>query len=313
LEENGHTDKKNPNMSIDDALILYLSMIYPNGIPDGVDQNKILQLLREKIAKEHPEWDKKYPKKRTDESSVLVGEKSYLQIKQEIIKKSQESEVPSDSDERYFYQRDLETTQNRIMRKEKKKEERKNEELIQKLIERKKGKINQFLLEKILKFRDSIKPKLQNIHQPTKISSTTTDIETLLKLGQPQVQFSTQFNHNKLNPSFQSYLKNKQNNKEERRQKQKVKFKTYPDQAKDAQTTIKQDLMNNLRPKYLNNINLKKQVPQNTKYFDLRYQKPIKVSKRSSLKFQQRSKKKDRIDSNFDLKLEKEEKNFKLI
>lgn len=300
MEEGGNTKRKTPNIPIDEAIKLYLSMIYPNGVPDGLEEEKLFQKLREKIAKDRPNWDQKFPKILSEESKELVCEKTYSQIKQEIMQKSRESEIPSDPDEYYFYQRDQEAIYNRKMKKEEKKEEKKTKELIRKLIDSKKGKIKEAVLEKILKFREIIKSKLENrLHIP-KISSAITEKEIISKLQQPQVEFNSSLTHHPFILPFLPYLN----------QEEKEKIKIIFDQTNEINTIIKKDLKEKIPPKYLMDSYFNKRPAQNTKYFDVEYHRPIKNSSRSSLNIEQKLEQKDRLDINFDLKLDKMEKSL---
>ncbi len=186
-------EKKNhkievPNISIEEALRLYLSLIYPKGLPTGVDIDQLRALLVKKIAKDRPDWDNKF--RRKEESKIINTEKSYSQLKQELIQKSRESEVPSDPDEKFFYFRAQEALRNRIMRKEEEKENKKKNELIQRLINSKKGKIYKPSLEKILEIKQIYEAILRNkmIFQKDLPASVK---EILLNLEHPQLEYSS--------------------------------------------------------------------------------------------------------------------------
>ncbi|MEP1032374.1 hypothetical protein [Ekhidna sp.] len=102
-------DKKNiPEISIDEALQLYISMAFPQGMPEGEEGERILKIIKEKIASERPEWAK---------ASGWLSDQdedtgSYSQLKQRVVEDASKEDLPEDSEERYLYLRRQEAKEN---------------------------------------------------------------------------------------------------------------------------------------------------------------------------------------------------------
>jgi hypothetical protein len=162
--------QKTPDISIDDALNLFLAVTYPNGIPEGVDKEQLMEALRQKISKDRPQWAKA-DEERTPPSSSSPPGQSYSQVKEEIICKAQQEEVPRDPEERYLYERRKEARQNREQKKAEEKEDKIQEDMRKRLIAQKKGTHDQ-TLERALQIRQVLE---QRVHQVLQIQPHSTN------------------------------------------------------------------------------------------------------------------------------------------
>lgn len=162
--------QKTPDISIDDALNLFLAVTYPNGIPEGVDKEQLMEALRQKIAKDRPQWAKA-DEERTPPSSSSPPGQSYSQVKKDIISKAQQEDIPRDPEERYLYERRKEARQNREQKKAEEREDRIQEDLRKRLIAQKKGTHDQ-TLEKALQIRQVLE---QRVHQVLQMQPHSTN------------------------------------------------------------------------------------------------------------------------------------------
>lgn len=132
-----------PGVSIEEALNLFLSITYPRGIPEGVDQETLLRQLFEKVAADRPEWAAATAQARQPEAPLHSGllpslEQSYMQMKADAIRKAQQGEVPDNPEERYFYEREEEARRNREDRREDGRESRLQQDLLRRVLLKKK-------------------------------------------------------------------------------------------------------------------------------------------------------------------------------
>lgn len=126
-----------PEVSIDEALELYLSIACPNGLPEGEEKDKILSLMKDKIAKDRPEWTKF-----SENTSRQIDEETpnrYAEIKAQIVEQANREDIPEDSEERYLYNRRKEAKQNSNKKNNDEKETQQKDSLRNGLIERKKS------------------------------------------------------------------------------------------------------------------------------------------------------------------------------
>lgn len=124
---------KVPEISIDEALKLYLSMAFPQGLPEGEEGERIINTIKAKIASERPEWAR---------ASGWQSEKdgdtsSYSQLKQKVVEEASKEELPEDPEERYLHLRRKEAAENSELRREEKREEEEKSNFRKALIEKK--------------------------------------------------------------------------------------------------------------------------------------------------------------------------------
>jgi hypothetical protein len=155
------SNQKTPDISIDDALDLFLAVTYPNGIPEGVDKEQLMKALKQKIAKDRPEWAKAGGDSSRASQTGDSNPQSYSQVKEEITQKAQQEEIPEDPEERYLYERRKEARRNREQKKAEEKEDKIREDLRKRLTAQKKGTDDQ-TLEKALQIRQVLE---QRVHQ----------------------------------------------------------------------------------------------------------------------------------------------------
>lgn len=155
--------KPPPSYSIDEALNLYLSMLYPGGLPEGEESDKIISALREKIIAERPEWA---------EASGIQTEKAppqnYAELKEQIAKEAIKEEVPEDPEERYYYERRKEARENREKKVAEEREAAKEEEIRRRLIEQNRNDSRE-TIERALLIRKALEKRaaevLKNRHE----------------------------------------------------------------------------------------------------------------------------------------------------
>ncbi len=249
------TDKA-PDVSIDEALRLFLSIAYPQGLPEGADEEQLMNLLRDKVALDRPEWGRASGHAPEEESpwlnrsraadadagedgtptsadtpvvlpEVKAGESEpvptdavapepaaeavvledvtsgetvaseqnegeqntssgstaqavspreeptakrnsvanapdYARIKQEIIDRANQEEVPTDPEERYFYYRARELQEAVDLKKAEAHEARVKDELRRKFIEENSGKrVSETTIEKAFRIRQVLEGKFR--------------------------------------------------------------------------------------------------------------------------------------------------------
>lgn len=150
-----------PDISIEDALNLFLAVTYPNGIPGDVDKEQLMKILRQKIAKDRPQWAQADEEKnRLAHCDPHPDRQSYAQVKEKITQKAQQEDIPSDPEERYLYERHKEALQNREQKKTEEREHKIREDLRQRLSARKKDDDDQ-TLEKAMLIRKALEQRLR--------------------------------------------------------------------------------------------------------------------------------------------------------
>ncbi len=122
-----------PEISIDEALQLYLSMAFPQGLPEGEEGELILKTIKEKIASERPEWAKASGWQSDQEEDTS----SYSQIKQQAVEDASREELPEDPEERYLHLRREEARENSEQKREEKLEEEEKSSQRKALIDKK--------------------------------------------------------------------------------------------------------------------------------------------------------------------------------
>jgi hypothetical protein len=156
-------NRKVPEVTIDDALNLFLAVTYPDGIPEGVDKEQLLEILRQKIAKDRPEWAR--ADAQASASSAADSEaKNYSRVKEEITRRAQQEDVPQDPEERYFYERRKQAQQNRLQKEEDNRERQIREDLRQRLAAQKKEAAEE-TLEKAVRIRQALEQRLKKALQ----------------------------------------------------------------------------------------------------------------------------------------------------
>lgn len=125
---------KSPDVSIDEALEMFLTLTYPGGVPEEVDKEQLLNMLRDKIAEDRPDWAEKSEASKPAQKPVMDGE-NYSKIKQAIIEQSNRPEIPEDPEERYLYERKQEALANLNKKLIQEREEAKRQELLRRLNE----------------------------------------------------------------------------------------------------------------------------------------------------------------------------------
>lgn len=147
---------KTPGVSIQEALDLFLAVTYPNGIPEGIDKEQLLRVLREKIAKDRPEWARADAQ---NQSTPQPETQNYSRIKDEIVQQAQKEEIPEDPEERYFYMRRKEARENRLKKEAEAREKQIREDLSKRLTERK-NEDDKETLDKALRIRQALEQRI---------------------------------------------------------------------------------------------------------------------------------------------------------
>ncbi|MBC6400866.1 MAG: hypothetical protein GDA37_07640 [Ekhidna sp.] len=106
---------KVPEISIDEALKLYLSVAFPQGLPEGEEGERILKAIKEKIASERPDWAKASGwQNEADEEP-----RNYAEVKQAAIEEAAKEDIPEDPEERCLHLRRQEALENSRLKREK--------------------------------------------------------------------------------------------------------------------------------------------------------------------------------------------------
>ncbi len=143
----GEKDRhKVPEISIDEALKLYISMAFPQGLPEGEEGEKILEAIRKKIAADRPDWAKASGLS-DDEDYADEEPKSYSEIKQQAVEDSAREILPEDPEERYLYLRKKEALEN-SEQKRREQEEALAEDLNRKKVVDRKNEEDQELIQR---------------------------------------------------------------------------------------------------------------------------------------------------------------------
>ena len=175
---------KPPDVSIDEALRLFLALSYPDGPPEGVDAEQLLEAMRQKVAADRPEWAaasaaRKAPPLTDGEASA--AEPGYSRVKAEIAERARREEVPDDPEERYFHDRAKEARENRERRRAEEREDRVREELRQRFVAEKKG-ADEASLGRVLRIRQVLEERVRRVLE-TKAKEAP--VQEKLKTGGP--------------------------------------------------------------------------------------------------------------------------------
>lgn len=139
-------------------------MACPNGIPEGEEGERLVKAIKEKIAKDRPEWaeasDRANQASEQKQETPPGSAKGYSAVKANIIQQAQQEQIPEDPNERYFYEKDKEATENREQRKAEEREQHIRKELFKRLQDRKKG-TDDTSLEKMLQIHEMLEKRLQ--------------------------------------------------------------------------------------------------------------------------------------------------------
>jgi len=161
-----HNHNETPEIPIDEALELFVAVAYPQGIPEDVDKEELFRTLREKIAKDRPDWAEK-SNDTTKNEAPPSPTGNYKEIKEAIISKSNESEVPEDPEERYLYERKQKVLKNMEAKKAEEEENANKEALRKKIIEKNKDeKVDEDFLNKTLRIKEELQKKLALLQSP---------------------------------------------------------------------------------------------------------------------------------------------------
>lgn len=214
-DEEKSEKKRSLDISLDDTLQLYLTMLYPQGLPEGVDKEHLFSLIRKKIAQDRPELLKTF---RQDDNHLRAhtyapstpAKQSYSQIKVAIIQKALEEDIPSDPDERYLYERRRQARRNREQQQAEKREEAAREELRKSALKRKKQTMDLVTLERALDIRSRLEKQFNKFLQIQKDRSISDDAKTpkrelplqlQLKHVQQQKNFNTGLENTQMKPN----------------------------------------------------------------------------------------------------------------
>lgn len=145
MSSTGGPGAQTPAVSIDEALELFLLVSFPQGLPEGVDREELLQRLRAQVAADRPEWaaaseaSAPPPADPPAPPPAAAAPGAYAALKDEIVRKAQLPDIPSDPEERYFHERAEEARRNREQRAEERLEAEAKQALIKELIARRSG------------------------------------------------------------------------------------------------------------------------------------------------------------------------------
>ncbi len=160
-----------PNVSIDEALELFLALTNPNGLPEGPERDELLRTLRQKVASDRPDWAAA-SEQAPSSQSTQESPQAYAQVKAEITRQAGAEPVPEDPEERYFYERHREARQNRERHRVEERENRIREDLRRRLLAEKK-EADPATVERTLRIREMLESRLQQVapaqHSPEKL------------------------------------------------------------------------------------------------------------------------------------------------
>jgi len=164
MYSNNH--KETPEVSIDQALELFIAITYPQGIPENIDKEELFRTLKAKIAKDRPEWAAKNAETENKQETP-PPQGNYNEIKAAIISKSNQPDVPEDSEERYLYERKQKALVNLEAKKTEEAENAYSEELRKQIIEKNKGgEVDEDFLRKTVKIKLELQKKLGLLQSP---------------------------------------------------------------------------------------------------------------------------------------------------
>lgn len=178
---------KTPDVSIDEALRLFLAVTYPNGLPDGVDSEKFMAVLRKKIAADRPAWaargdDECNGNGDSGTAGVKPEGKSYSEVKAEIVDQSRREQVPEDPEEKYFYERRKKARENRERRHAESREDTIRADLRRRLIAEKKEP-DAGTLERVFRVRQALEDRVRTVLQLHGEPAGVRDRDAALALG----------------------------------------------------------------------------------------------------------------------------------
>lgn len=196
------TQKKVPDISIEDALELFLSLAKP--MPNGEGKQALVSQLKDQIAKDRPEWAQADNNQVSDTGQAGVvdrstapgksrrlepenqsnttkhtkncSERDYTSVKQSHINAAQQEEVPSDPEERFFYNREKEAEANLRKRREDEEYLAEKEKLQRKCLTPHPEEYDKGLVERALKIKQLILARMQNTLEHISLENGTTGI-----------------------------------------------------------------------------------------------------------------------------------------
>jgi hypothetical protein len=173
-----------PDVSIDKALELYLS-IAMNGMKDGEEKDKLLAIMQEKIAKDRPEWAKRYANENQSVSEAPPDR--YAAVKAQIVAKANAEEIPQDPEEKYLYLRRREAKENSLRKKETEKEVLRDEALRVRLIDQKQMQDEEVLKRAALIKKAILEKAKQRLSPQFETQSTMTNTASAVDATQQKV------------------------------------------------------------------------------------------------------------------------------
>lgn len=174
---NSNKNNTTPEVSIDEALELFIAITYPQGIPEDVDKNKLFSTLKTQIAQDRPEWAAK-SNDTNKKTASPASSGNYKEIKEAIIAKSNESDVPEDPEDRYLYERKQKALENLEAKKAEEKESTYKEELRKRIIEKNRSEnVDEDFLNKTLKIKLELQKKLVSLQNPSALAHDKRDID----------------------------------------------------------------------------------------------------------------------------------------
>jgi len=121
-----------PAVSVDEALELFLALTFPNGLPEGIDREGLVEQMRARIAGDRPQWaaagQDAAPPAAADPAA------SYSEVKAAAARKALEPDLPSDPQERYLEERRREAEEHRVQRQEEARADKARAELLHRLL-----------------------------------------------------------------------------------------------------------------------------------------------------------------------------------
>ncbi len=177
-------EQKTPQVTVDEALELFLAITYPNGIPDDIDKEKLFKKMKEKIAQDRPVWAEASKEKEQKQEKAKSNAQANLFEKHSGI-----DEPPTDPDELYLWERRKKANEASQKKKEEQRENEIREHLRQELIQKNK-ECDDTVLEKAFKIRQEIEARVKKnlgIQFPHLTQAYT---EQVLKKENPSLSFS---------------------------------------------------------------------------------------------------------------------------
>lgn len=150
---------KTPAISLDEALKLYLAAVFPKGLPQGEEGERIVQALREKISQDRPDWAKASG---SADGNEKQEPRNYSELKARVVEQANREQIPEDPEERYFFERRKEARENREKREAEEKEAEQQEDIRKRLIEQNRD-ADKALIERALLVRKALEKRAAEV------------------------------------------------------------------------------------------------------------------------------------------------------